>query len=535
MGALPDAGARPLKVFISYRHEDSKGTAWALYWPLETRFGRDNVFFDSGKLRAGDQWLAEIDAAIDDADVLLALIGPAWSQELFDRLRRPGKDYVAHELARALPRRPTLTVIPVLVDGTPPPDADPLPLALKGIAACHVERLRHTDLREDVDELSGRLSEIAQRLGRDLPVPAPAPSVPSFTPPAAAPQMEPPRIEPPQAAQVVIARPPSGGRRTVTAPRPDEYHYEEVLTETRESGVVIFLGAEVNAEDSQTLPDDEKLARYISGKVRLEPGTDDLAEAAQYARAVRGEQKVFEMIREGLLPEREPGYVHRYLAALPGRLKEAALDRRHLMIVTPKYDAALERAFTDSEVPEPYDVVVFMGPGTENPGKFVHVPWDRPAVTIHVPNEYQDLPIRQDGQLDRTLIVRINGSIDDPDLNLRWKDNYVVTEDHYIQYLTGSPLASLVPIQIVEKLKSASYLFLGYTMADWRLRVFLKRLWPGEHLGTNVHWAVSRAPTRLEERLCFTAGVTLYQSTLTDYVDGFNHFLESQTVPQALP
>src|ERR1700733_13460584 len=141
MGEPPGADERtPLKIFISYRHEDTKGTAWALYWPLEARFGRENVFFDSGKLRAGEQWLAEINAALDDADVLLILIGPTWWKEMSDRLRRPGKDYVQHEIERGLLRRPKLLVIPVLVDDTPLPDAQPLPPSLKDMMNCQVER-----------------------------------------------------------------------------------------------------------------------------------------------------------------------------------------------------------------------------------------------------------------------------------------------------------------------------------------------------------------------------------------------------------
>jgi SIR2-like domain/TIR domain len=534
MGAASPANpASQLKIFISYRHEDTNGTAWALYWPLEARFGRENVFFDNGKLLAGDQWLDEINYALDSAGVLLILIGPKWWEAMSDRLRRPGKDYVKHEIERGLMRRPNLTVIPILVDETPVPDPDALPPSLKGIAACQIERLRHVQLREDVESLNDRLSEIAQRAGLTVPEPPPQANSPAVRP-------EPQSPITVQVVKELVIQPkvqpvPSNDGPRFVAQAPDDDHFDEVLTEARESGIVLFLGADVNAEDSQGIPDDEGLAHYISGKMRLQPECDDLAEAAQYARALRGEQRVFEMIREGLPSESQPGHVHEYLAGLPARLKQAGMERRHAMIVTPKYDAALERAFKGRDEPEPYDVVVYMGPGTDNPGKFVHVPWDSPPVMIDVPNEYQDLPIRKDGALDRTLIVRINGSIDDPDLNFSWKDNYVVTEDHYIQYLTGSPMASLVPVQIIDKLKSASYLFLGYSMADWRLRVFLKRLWPGEHLGTNTHWAIARAPTRFEDKLCFTAGVNLYQSSLTDYVDRFDSFLTAHTSPDLVP
>jgi hypothetical protein len=523
--AAPAAEGAPLKLFVNYRHQDAQGTAWGVYWPLEARFGRDNVFFDNGKLRAGEEWSTEITLALQAADVLIVLIGSAWLDMMTERLRRPGKDYVAYEIETGLLRRPAMTVIPVLVDDTPIPDARVLPPSLQGLVACQGERVHHAKLREDVEQLINRMTEVGARVGRVLPPP------PDRTPPLPA---APAELAGPEPANVIALSERVGAQEQfAVAPEPDEQHYDEVVEEARDTGIVAFLGAAVNAEDSQTLPDDEMLARYLSAKVKLQPESCDLAEVAQYARALRGEQRVFQLLREGLPVAPEPGHVQRYLAGLPKRLEQLNLQKRYQMIVTPKYDAALERAFREQN--EPFDVVIYMGPGSDAPGKFVHIPWDRPAVTIAVPNEYRELPIRRDMELERTLIVRTNGSADDPDVNYTWKDNYVVTEDHYIQYLSGSPLSGLIPGQIIEKLKSASYLFLGYTMADWRLRVFLKRLWPGERLGNGTHWAVERAPTRLEEKLCFAAGVKLYQSSLADYVDGLDEFLQASSRAQATP
>jgi hypothetical protein len=522
--------ARQLKIFISYRHEDTQGTAWGVYWPLEARFGRDNVFFDNGKLRAGDEFLKEIDESLDAADVMIVLVGGSWQRIMSERLRGDDKDYVAHEIGRGLLRMPTLTVIPLLVDEAPPPDAGALPLSLKRLSSCHVERVRHTDLRDDVGQLIDRLCEIAAETGRIAPAKDEAAEDFQIAPRPVVKEVR-TSAEPPVDVPVPRAQPDD--KTAIVAPAPDLLHYEEVAEEAVENGIVLFLGSEVNAEDSSTLPDDEMLARYISSKVKLDPSTWDLAEVAQHVRALRGEQRVFQLVREGLAVEPSPGHVHKYIAGLPDRFAELGREKRHQMIVTPKYDDALERAFRARN--QPFDVVVYMGTGTESPGKFVHIPWGGEPVTISVPNTYRGLPIRSDMSLEHTLIVRIHGAVDDPDLNFIWRDNYVVTEDHYIQYLSGSPAAAVIPGQIIEKLRSASYLFLGYTMADWRLRVFLKRVWPGDRLGNGTHWAVERAPTRLEEKLCFATGVKLYQSSLTDYVDGFDEFLKSPEGQQALP
>jgi len=505
------ASETAVRVFLNYRHDDTQGTAWGMYYPLRERFGRENVFFDNGKLRAGDKFLAEIESHIESADVFLALIGSEWMGALVKRGHKEDTDFVEHEIAKALGRAPPLPVIAVLVDGTNPPDAAKLPLALKGLAEGHVAHVRHTNLDEDVASLIKVLDEIVSTGNGKAPKPD---------------RMERPKVKPPSVDVEVPAHDlPEVDPEARVAPGPDEDHYEEVVREARDTGIAVFLGSCVNLEDFTTLPDDKQLAEYLAASEKLSESTFDLASIAQHIRAMRGDHPLFNLIRQGLGGEAAPGTVHRYLARLPTRLEDLGLERRYQMIVTPKYDAELERAFKEAK--EEYDSVVYVRRTTDSPPRWVHVPWDGAPVTIQTPSDYTDLPIRYDLELERTLIVRIHGSVVDPDLNYTVKDNYVITEDHYIEYLSGSPISQLVPTQIIEKLRSSSYLFLGYTMSDWRLRVFLKRLWEGETLGTSSHWAVERSPTRLERKLWKMAGVELYQSSLTEYVSGLDAYLEA--------
>ena len=94
--------------------------------------------------------------------------------------------------------------------------------------------------------------------------------------------------------------------------------------------------------------------------------------------------------------------------------------------------------------------------------------------------------------------MRINGTVNDPEAGFPWQDNYVITEDHYIDYFSGRAPEEVVPGQVLAKLKRANYLFLGYTIADWRLRVFLQRVWKGSRLGRAKYWAVEYDPDVLE-------------------------------------
>jgi len=537
----------PLKVFINYRREDTHGLAWGLYWPLALHFGSDNVFLDNGALRGGDEWLAEIKGRIAEADVFLALVGERWQEKLDQRDREQAKDYVATEIQLALLRTPALKVIAVVIDGANAPRAMNLPNALKGLAEKHVERIRQMCLREDVGPLIARLCEIAEEAGKAVPPPEsdllgpPAPVALGQDQEGAHGYDQPAGDEVLGAEDLPLPEVPGGSqtvqlpeefprrRRLVparVAPAPDEEHFAELVDEARDPGIVVFVGAGINSEESANLPDDESLARFLSAKVGLERESADLAEVAQATSALKGSQRMFQLIREGLPLEPAPGRVHRYLAGLPKRLAQPGHERHPQMIVTPKYDAALEHALKDAR--EPFDVLVYMGPATESPGKWVHIKWElRQPVPIPVANEYQGLPIRGDTSLERTVIVRINGSVNDPDVNLMWDNNYVVTEDHFIQYLSGSTPTSLVPGQLLAKLRSASYLFLGYTLSDWRLRVFLRRLWPGERMGDAPRWAIERSPNRLEAKLWFDAGINLYQSSLSEYIDGLDRFLQA--------
>jgi hypothetical protein len=318
---------------------------------------------------------------------------------------------------------------------------------------------------------------------------------------------------------------------------PGEAHYRRVAQASH--NLVVFLGAEANTDehegswdvDSGALPDDRNLANELAAKAGLEGAPARLAEVAQHARALRGEDAVSGWLSDllRLRDDAEPGCVHRRLAELPRRFSEQGLTPRYQMIVTPNYDAALEKALI--EAGEPFDVAVYV----EQSGRFVHCPWEGLPRTIDAPNVYPPshepelgFPIVVDNsRLMRTVIVRISGAVDDASLGFNWPGNYVVTEDHYIDYLSGRPPEQAIPVQILSKLRRASYLFLGYTIADWRLRVFLHRLWGGARLGNQKYWAVARQPSQLEEDLWTEAGVALFRSSLCDYLGGLHDFIEA--------
>ena len=64
-----------LRVFISYRREDTPGYAGRVYDSLAERFGEDRLFMDIDTIRPGSEFTEVITEALAECDVLLALIG----------------------------------------------------------------------------------------------------------------------------------------------------------------------------------------------------------------------------------------------------------------------------------------------------------------------------------------------------------------------------------------------------------------------------------------------------------------------------
>jgi hypothetical protein len=92
------------------------------------------VFQDVDSIQPGDDFAAEIEAAVGACSVLIAVIGPQWLSVERDATRRldDPKDWVRLELEAAFRRR--IRVIPVLVDGARMPSADELPSSLRDLA-----------------------------------------------------------------------------------------------------------------------------------------------------------------------------------------------------------------------------------------------------------------------------------------------------------------------------------------------------------------------------------------------------------------
>jgi len=143
-----------VSVFISYRREDSAGHAGRLYDRLCARYGRDVVFIDRDDLLPGQDFGNAIESNLARADIVLAVIGPRWT-DARDTEGRPRlanrEDFVRRELLAALAAGKQ--VIPILVGGADMPAASQLPPELAGLSRIQAWELRDSRFDDDVRAL----------------------------------------------------------------------------------------------------------------------------------------------------------------------------------------------------------------------------------------------------------------------------------------------------------------------------------------------------------------------------------------------
>lgn len=301
---------------------------------------------------------------------------------------------------------------------------------------------------------------------------------------------------------------------------PDERHYSLVAELLRQGEIIPFLGAGANLCDrpdeavwapDRFAPSGAELAKKLADSSRYPDDDLDLLRVSQYVDAILGEGRLYRYLHDVFDSNFPPTSVHRLLARLPAALRQGR--HRQLLVLTTNYDDLLERAL--QEAGEPFDVVWYEAKRGPLHGRFLHRPPGGEVVPIEVPNEYTALPLEE-----RPVILKLHGAVDRID---RRQDSYVITEDSYIDYLVGPEVGTQIPFQLLERMEESHYLFLGYSMHDWNLRVILSRIW-GAQLLDLKSWAVQRAPTdagvrEVEEALWRDRGdVDLLYVPLREYV-----------------
>lgn len=246
------------------------------------------------------------------------------------------------------------------------------------------------------------------------------------------------------------------------------------------------------------LPTASELARHLAEKTGFPTDEEpDLTKVAQYYDVVGGRYALNEELHSIFNCDYPLTSLHTYLADVPAQL----------LIVTTNYDDCIERAFSSKG--RSFDLVIHTT-DTSIGDKLLW--WE------HGKDEPREIsPNKLDIDLGATTVIyKMHGAVDRRGPS---RDQYVITEDDYIDFLARMTKNKAIPAIFAEPFQTGHFLFLGYGLRDWNLRVVLNRIEKDLRRPKGIKsWAIQYNPSPLEQRFWQERGVEVFNKTLDDFV-----------------
>jgi hypothetical protein len=301
--------------------------------------------------------------------------------------------------------------------------------------------------------------------------------------------------------------------------------YGIIANSLRRGHVVPFLGAGASfvgrpaeakwdPKNPTFLPSGGELAEFLASQAQY-PSDDindrqDLSKVCSYFVDFGGRPALRATLRDLLNREHPNGYgeLHKFLANIP----------TPLVIVVTNYDTLLERAF--DAVGKPYDRIIYSAERKEHFNSILWWPSGTPEPLPRLPNELdQDVDLER---LQNTLIFKMHGTIA---RNAQQWDNFVITEEDYVEFLSRMTTSTAVPAMFFRYFRERNFLFLGYSLRDWNLRVVLRNLrLQIPHDEALPSWAIQSRPSQVDQTLWTQRHVQIYDLTVDDFVAKLQEF-----------
>lgn len=300
--------------------------------------------------------------------------------------------------------------------------------------------------------------------------------------------------------------------------------YGVIWNKLKAGRVIPFLGAGASmvgrAPDSQWdpdkptfLPSGRELSHFLAEEASFPSQEDrdrnDLAKVASYYAVVSGRRTLRERLHEVLSHEFTFGLLHGYLASVPASL----------LIVTTNYDSLLEQAFQAAG--RKYDLVIHPSDRKDIANAVWWWPHGASEPTAVAPNEL-DLDLEQKDR--NTIIYKMHGTVKPGTSD--W-DSFVITEEDYVDFLSRMTSKTAIPSVFYNYFRTRSFLFLGYGLGDWNLRVILKNLdtylksrrqYEDDEDEAVPSWAIQRNPSELERKLWEKRNVNIFDMAHDEFV-----------------
>jgi hypothetical protein len=231
---------------------------------------------------------------------------------------------------------------------------------------------------------------------------------------------------------------------------------------------------------------------------------------------MEGAGPLYERLRGVFVRNYAPTRLHSFLASLPTTLEQSFGRRRYQLVVTTNYDDMLERAYAKAKPKQPFDLFTYIAEG-DHRGRFHYVPAEGAARIIEEPKTFVE-PILE----KRPVVLKIHGAID---RSPEPRDSFVITEDDYIDFLQRTDLEDLLPKSLLAALQRTHFLFLGYALTDWNLRVLLEQIWRQQDQGWGS-WAVQHETSPFDQKAWTMRSVDIHVVDLLVYVGALETALE---------
>lgn len=283
--------------------------------------------------------------------------------------------------------------------------------------------------------------------------------------------------------------------------------YGIIAQALRVGEVVPFLGAGASAV--YRLPEDDRWdatkaflpfgAELAQRKLAVDANFPDpnlasnLALVASYYEHVEGDRPSLDFsLHQIFCRDYQPGTIHRLLAQID----------QPLLIVTTNYDDLMERALGNRS----FHLVVDRG--EKNRIWVARGDGFDPVI----PNRLRDALLPE----DRPIIYKLHGCVDKKNAE---NDSFVITEQDYVDFLGRAQ--SWVPPYLATRMAKSRFLFIGYSLLDWNVRVMLRKLRQSARAQDDQlrSWAVNKSPGAAERKIWEAHKVNIYDLDLKTFAD----------------
>jgi hypothetical protein len=294
------------------------------------------------------------------------------------------------------------------------------------------------------------------------------------------------------------------------APLPkDEPLYPALLDELRLGNAIPFLGAGASRVGCQeggfkSLPSGSELANeladYANFPLSEKNDRDDLSKMSSYLVDGINRDALRRKLRSVFAgPDTHSTQLHRLLATVAD----------NLMIVTTNYDMLLEQAFDEAH--KRYDVVVYPADNEDFSNGVLWWTYGAKEPQKLKPNQIDPALLGK-----TNIIYKMHGTVR-PNAD-RW-DSFVITEEDYVTFLYR--MKNAVPSAFRTYFSERAFLFLGYGLRDWNLRLLLKQVSNPKMKS----WAILHAPSFFERTLWQGRNVKIFDMRLEDFVSAMEQRL----------